>query len=209
MFLDEIAEFQKPVLEMLRQPIEEHEIKILRQRGEYVFPADFLLVAAMNPCPCGNYPDMNKCTCTTGQIRSYLGKISQPILDRIDICVEVEKIEYEDLQEGEEEDSQTIRERVIRARELQKERFGKMEIVTNAQMSMKDVECYCKLDLDCKKMMKQAYTRLGMTARQYYKVLSVARTIADLEGQKEIALKHLSEAIGYRMIDKKYWGGTM
>ena len=118
LFLDEIAEFQNPVLELLRQPIEDHQIRILRERGEYLFPAEFLLVAAMNPCPCGNYPDRNKCLCTTSQIPKYLGKVSQPLLDRIDLCVDVEKVNYEDLQNGQaEESSAVIRDRVCRARE--------------------------------------------------------------------------------------------
>ena len=123
LFLDEIAEFQKPVLEMLRQPLEEHFIKIIRNRGVYHFPAEFLLVAAMNPCPCGNYPDLNKCLCTSTQIQAYLSKISQPLLDRIDICVEAERVAYEDLQGAREESSKDIRERVIMARERQKERY--------------------------------------------------------------------------------------
>lgn len=121
LFLDEIAEFQKPVLEMLRQPLEEHFIKIIRNRGVYHFPAEFLLVAAMNPCPCGNYPDLNKCLCTSTQIQAYLSKISQPLLDRIDICVEAERVAYEDLQGAREESSKDIRERVIMARERQKD----------------------------------------------------------------------------------------
>ena len=131
LFLDEIAEFQKPVLEMLRQPLEEHFIKIIRNRGVYHFPAEFLLVAAMNPCPCGNYPDLNKCLCTSTQIQAYLSKISQPILDRIDICVEAERVAYEDLQGAREESSKDIRERVIMARERQKERYKGEGITTN------------------------------------------------------------------------------
>lgn len=131
LFLDEIAEFQKPVLEMLRQPLEEHFIKIIRNRGVYHFPAEFLLVAAMNPCPCGNYPDLNKCLCTSTQIQAYLSKISQPLLDRIDICVEAERVAYEDLQGAREESSKDIRERVIMARERQKERYKGEGITTN------------------------------------------------------------------------------
>lgn len=209
LYLDELAEFPKSVIELLRQPLEEKYIHILRQRGEYVFPADFLLVAAMNPCPCGNYPDHNRCMCTTAQIRNYLGKVSQPILDRLDLCVEVERVAYEELQVNEAEDSETIRKRIIRAREIQEARFQGKSILTNSQMSTKEIEQYCKLDANCKKMLKQAYVRLGMTARQYYKILCVARTIADLEQQEMIALRHLKEAISYRMIDQKYWGGTL
>ncbi|MBQ8559253.1 MAG: YifB family Mg chelatase-like AAA ATPase [Tyzzerella sp.] len=208
LFLDEIAEFQKPVIELLRQPMEEHQIKILRERGEYLFPAEFLLVAAMNPCPCGNYPDLNKCMCTTPQIRNYLGRISQPFLDRIDICVEVEKIQYQDLQnEGEEETSQTIRERVSAAREIQRKRYQELGILTNSELKVKDVEKYCHLGVKEERMMRQAFERMNLTARMYYKVLAVARTIADLEGKENIELVHLAEALSYRSMDQKYWGG--
>ena len=207
LFLDEIAEFQKQVLELLRQPMEEHQIRILRERGEYLFPAEFLLVAAMNPCPCGNYPDRNKCLCTTSQIHKYLGKISQPLLDRIDLCVEVEKVNYEDLQSGQvEESSAEIRERVCKAREVQKKRYHEMGIVTNSQLGVKDIDKYCCLGVQEEKFMRQAFERMNLTARTYYKVLCVARTIADLEDAKEISLVHLREALSYRMIDKKYWG---
>ena len=147
--------------------------------------------------------------CTTAQIRNYLGKVSQPILDRLDLCVEVERVAYEELQVNEAEDSETIRKRIIRAREIQEARFQGKSILTNSQMSTKEIEQYCKLDANCKKMLKQSYVRLGMTARQYYKILCVARTIADLEQQEMIALRHLKEAISYRMIDQKYWGGTL
>lgn len=207
LFLDEIAEFQKPVLELLRQPIEDHQIRILRERGEYLFPAEFLLVAAMNPCPCGNYPDRNKCLCTTTQIHKYLGKISQPLLDRIDLCVDVEKVNYEDLQNGQaEESSAEIRDRVCRAREVQKERYREKGILTNSQLLAKDIEKYCQLGVQEEKFMRQAFERMNLTARTYYKVLCVARTIADLEEAEEISLVHLREALSYRMIDKKYWG---
>lgn len=207
LFLDEIAEFQRSVLESLRQPLENHQIKILRERGEYEFPADFLLVAAMNPCPCGNYPDLNRCTCTTPQIEQYLRKISQPFLDRIDLCVEVEKVQYEDLHdEKAQETSQEIQVRVLQAREIQKSRYKGLGFSTNSQLKQKEIEKYCKLGNREKYVMKKAFESLGMTARAYYKVLGVARTIADLDGEKEIQMHHLKEALAYRMIDKKYWG---
>ena len=209
LFLDEIAEFQKHVLEALRQPLENHSIKILRERGEYEFPAEFLLVAAMNPCPCGNYPDLNKCTCTTPQIKKYLGRLSQPFLDRIDLCIEVEKVQYEDLcQEEKQETSKVIQARVLKAREIQKERYKKLGITTNAQLSAKETEIYCSLGKKETLVMKKAFDNLGMTARSYYKVLGVARTIADLDGEEQIQMHHLKEALGYRMIDKKFWGRT-
>ena len=205
LFLDEIAEFQRNVLESLRRPIEDGTIKIIREKGEYEFPAEFLLVAAMNPCPCGNYPDLNKCTCTTPQIQSYLGKLSQPFLDRIDICVEVPKVQYTDLTENrKEEHSEDIRRRIIRAREIQKARYEGTSIYTNAQIGIKENEQYCKLKLTEQDMMRQAYERLNLTARTYHKVLHVARTIADLEGKTEIEGKHLREALSYRSMNVKY-----
>lgn len=206
LFLDEIAEFQKPVLEMLRQPLEEHFIKIIRNRGVYHFPAEFLLVAAMNPCPCGNYPDLNKCLCTSTQIQAYLSKISQPLLDRIDICVEAERVAYEDLQGAREESSKDIRERVIMARERQKERYKGEGITTNSQLNAEKIKRYCILGSEEENMMRQAFEKLNFTARMYHKILCVARTIADLAGEEKIGLAHLREAIGYRTLDKKYWG---
>ena len=206
LFLDEIAEFQKPVLEMLRQPLEEHFIKIIRNRGVYHFPAEFLLVAAMNPCPCGNYPNLNKCLCTSTQIQAYLSKISQPLLDRIDICVEAERVAYEDLQGAREEYAKDIRERVIMARERQKERYKGESITTNSQLNAEKIKQYCILGNEEEKMMRQAFDKLNRTARMYHKILCVARTIADLAGEEKISLSHLREAIGYRTLDKKYWG---
>lgn len=206
LFLDEIAEFPKAVLETLRQPLEEHSIKIIRERGEYEFPAEFLLVAAMNPCPCGNYPDLNLCTCTTPQIQAYLGKISQPFLDRIDMCVEVPKVQYQDLtDEGNEETSETIRERIIRARELQQERYRDYPFKTNARIGITEIEKFCFLDDEQQEIMRRAYECMGLTARTYHKVLGVARTIADLDGKAAIGARHLREALSYRMIDHKYW----
>lgn len=207
LFLDEIAEFPKNILDNLRQPLEEHNIKIVRERGEYEFPAEFLLVAAMNPCPCGNYPDLNRCTCTTTQIQSYLGKLSQPLLDRIDICVEVPKVEYSDLtEEVREEGSEAIRARIVKAREIQQTRYTNCEIKANAHLGIRDMEVYCNLGADEREIMEQAYEQLGLTARTYHKVLGVARTIADLEGAEEIEGKHLREALTYRTMDAKYWG---
>ena len=208
LFLDEIAEFAKPTLELLRQPMQEHYIKIHREKGEYQFPANFMFVAAMNPCPCGYYPDRNRCFCTASQIQSYLGKISHPLLDRIDLCVEVEGVKYEELHESrEEETSECIRERVIKARERQKKRYENLTILTNAELSSKQVEEFCVLGEKEQEMMREAFTSLNLTARRYYKVLMVARTIADLDDCDKITEKHLREALGYRMLDDKYWGG--
>lgn len=207
LFLDELPEFQKNVLEVLRQPLEDHQVRITRNQGNYLFPANFFLVAAMNPCPCGCYPDLNRCTCTPGQIRHYLGKLSQPFLDRMDICIEAPRIEYEALKkEKQEESSAAIRERVCRAREIQNRRYRGTHVLSNAMLGVREMEQCCALGETEEKLMKQAFSRLSLTARTYHKILKVARTIADLDGEERILEKHLKEAVGYRMLDKKYWG---
>lgn len=207
LFLDELAEFKKPVLEVLRQPLEEGKIRINRAGGSYKFPADFILVAAMNPCPCGNYPDFSKCSCTPWQIQQYLAHISQPFLDRIDICVEAPRVCFSDIrQKVARGTSDDIRKRVEAARVVQQERYAGETIGTNAQLSVKEIDRFCHLGRDEERMMKQAFDSLGLTARTYHKILKVARTIADLDGEVEIGGKHLKEAIGYRTVDKKYWG---
>ncbi|MCQ2507956.1 MAG: YifB family Mg chelatase-like AAA ATPase [Dorea sp.] len=209
LFLDELTEFQKPVLEVLRQPLEEKKILISRNQGTYQFPANFMLIAAMNPCPCGNYPDA-RCNCTSLQINRYLGKVSQPFLDRIDICIEAPKIDYHALtcQENE-ESSETIRKRVERAREIQKERYRSEGISTNSLLNVKQIEKYCRLGREETALMKKAFATYSLTARTYHKILKVARTIADLDESEKIQLVHLKEAIGYRSIDQKYWGGAV
>lgn len=207
LFLDELAEFPRGVLEVLRQPLEEKCIHLARQQGAYLFPADFMLVAAMNPCPCGQYPDLTKCTCTMGQIRNYQGKISQPFLDRIDICIDAPKVEYPELISKEPGlDSRTMRKQVIFARKYQKERFAGKTIRKNAQMGQSEIEKYCRLQKEEERMMRQAYETMNLTVRSYHKILKVARTIADLEQKKEIDLAALKEALGYRVMDKEYWG---
>lgn len=207
LFLDELAEFSKPVLEVLRQPLEEKMIRINRTYGNYEFPADFILVAAMNPCPCGNYPDFSKCTCLPWQIQKYLGHISQPFLDRIDICIEAPRIEYADLNgKKEQETSEIIRNRIINARQIQKQRFENKNYSTNASLGIKDLDKYCYLGKSEEQLMNQAFSAMNLTARTYHKILKVARTIADLDGAREIQENHLKEAIGYRTMDKKYWG---
>lgn len=206
LFLDELAEFQKPVLEVLRQPLEERDIKLVRTHGNYTFPANFILAAAMNPCPCGNYPDMGRCTCTSGEIQHYLGKISQPFLDRIDICMETPRIRYADLNaKSPQESSGVIRERVCAARKIQEKRYQGSGILTNAMLEVKMLDEYCTLGPAEKELMEQAYYALGLTARTYHKILKVARTIADMDESSRIREVHLKEAIGYRTLDKKYW----
>ena len=211
LFLDELAEFPRNVLEVLRQPLEEHQIHIARNYGNFTFPAEFMLVAAMNPCPCGNYPDVQKCSCTPGQIQKYLGKISQPFLDRMDICIETPKVVYRDLDgerkdlEGEER-SETIRRRVTDARNIQRERYKGTDIRTNAVLGPQEIGHYVELGERERKMMELAFERIGLTARTYHKILRVARTIADLDYSEKVKEKHLKEAIAYRSLDKKYWG---
>ena len=207
LFLDELAEFQKNVLEVLRQPLEEKQIRIARSHGTYVFPANFILVAAMNPCPCGNYPNLEKCTCTPGQIQHYLGRISQPFLDRMDLCIEAPRIKYEALSVRKpQESSKEIRKRVVKTRNIQNMRYAGTGITSNALLGVRELEKYCQLGEAEERLMKRAYLAMGLTARTYHKILRVARTIADMEESERIREHHLKEAISYRTIDKKYWG---
>ncbi len=207
LFLDELPEFQKTVLEVLREPLEERKIRIRRIHGNYIFPANFMLIGAMNPCPCGCYPNLERCTCTQTQIQQYLGKVSQPFLDRMDLCIETPKVRCELLIDGRrEEESFKIRDRVIQARKIQNKRYEKLKINTNSMMGINELERYCSLGKEEKALIKQAFTSLGITARVYHKILKVSRTIADLDGDEVIGVKHIKEAIGYRTIDKKYWG---
>ena len=207
LFLDELAEFQKNVLEVLRQPLEEKQIRIARSHGSYVFPANFILVAAMNPCPCGNYPNLEKCTCTPGQIRHYLGRISQPFLDRMDLCIETPRIKYEALSVRKpQESSKEVRKRVVKTRNIQNMRYAETGITSNALLGVRELEKYCQLGDNEERLMKRAYLAMGLTARTYHKILRVARTIADMEESERIREHHLKEAISYRTIDKKYWG---
>ena len=206
LFLDELPEFRKSVLEVLRQPLEERSIRIARTYGNYVFPADFMLVAAMNPCPCGCYPDLEKCTCTPAQIQMYLNRISRPFLDRIDLCVEAPRIRYEELtEEKKSESSEVIRKRVYQVREIQKERYRGTGITTNAMLGTDDIKKYCGLDAAESKLMERAFTMMELTVRAYYRIIKTARTIADMDGEEKIGEQHLREALGYRMVDKKYW----
>lgn len=211
LFLDELAEFPRNVLEVLRQPLEEHQIHIARNYGNFTFPAEFMLVAAMNPCPCGNYPDMQKCSCTPSQIQKYLGKISQPFLDRMDLCIETPKVEYRELDierigKKEEESSEVIQSRVVEARKLQKKRYEGTQIRTNSMLGPGEIRTYIPLGSAERKLMEKAFERIGLTARTYHKILRVARTIADLDYSEKVTEKHLKEAIAYRSLDKKYWG---
>ncbi len=206
LFLDELPEYKKSTLEILRQPMEEKEITLVRQSGTYRYPADFMLVAAMNPCKCGYYPDRSRCRCREAEIAGYLGKISKPLLDRMDICVEAPVIRYEELTGIQEnESSAEIRNRVMQALERQRFRFREAEISYNSQISSKDMEQYCKLSCSQQIYMKEIYQKLELSARGYYKILKTARTIADLDECADIRDCHLNEAVCYRIQDKKYW----
>ncbi len=207
MFLDEMAEFKRNTLNLLRQPLEDREVHIARSGGNFSYPADLLLVGAMNPCPCGYYPDLNKCKCSESEITRYLGRISGPILDRIDICIEAAKIDVGELSHGAQcnETSADIRKRVMRTVAIQKKRFEKEGIRFNSEMSPRQIQKYCKLGLKEQRLMEQIFNTMDLSARAYHKVLRVARTIADLECSEYIQAQHLTEAACYRMMDSKYF----
>lgn len=210
LFMDELPEFQRNVLEALRQPLEDGFVSVARARQSLKFPSKFMLIAAMNPCPCGYYTDPKKaCRCTAPKIQSYLSKISGPLLDRIDIHLEVPAVEYKHLTESAPaESSKEIKERVNTCRKIQLERFKGERIYANAQMSQKQIKKYCQLNEEAKDLLKMALEQLGFTARSYDKILKVARTIADLAGSKDILSEHVSEAIQYRSLDRDLWVGT-
>ncbi|WP_197029535.1 YifB family Mg chelatase-like AAA ATPase [Butyrivibrio sp. AE3004] len=207
MFLDEMAEFKRNTLNLLRQPLEDREVHIARSGGNFSYPADILLVGAMNPCPCGYYPDLNKCKCSENEITRYLGRISGPILDRIDICIEAAKIDVGELSHSGacNESSADIRKRVIRATKIQGKRFEREGIRFNSEMSPLQIQKYCKLGMQEQRLMERIFTTMDLSARAYHKVLRVARTIADLDGSERIEAAHLSEAACYRMMDSKYF----
>ena len=208
LFLDELPEFKRVVLEVLRQPMEERRITISRARFNVEFPASFMLLSAMNPCPCGyfNHPE-KACVCGSGVVRKYLNRISGPLLDRIDLHVEVTPIPFAELgsrQVG--ESSKTIRARVIKARELQQKRFEGMGIFANAQMSATQLKEFVQLDDSCSSLLRQAMERLSLSARAYDRILKVTRTIADLDNSTQILPQHIAEAIQFRSLDRENWG---
>lgn len=200
LFLDELPEFSRQTIEVLRQPLEERYISISRVEGKYRFPADFIFLAASNPCKCGYYPDRNKCKCTEKDIKKYMDKISGPIMDRIDLCIQVEAVKYDELSKNQKaESSSEIKKRVESARIIQTERYEKMDINFNSQLGDRYVEEYCPLGKKEKEIMEQAFYKFSLSARSYYKIIKVARTISDLEGAKNITVKHLCEAMAYRI----------
>ena len=210
LFLDELPEFNRSVLEVLRQPLEDRHISISRAKYSLDYPASFMLVASMNPCPCGYYNHPTKaCVCNPGQVHRYLNRISGPLLDRIDIQIEIVPVPFEKMAEQRQaESSETIRNRVIKARKIQEERFANHPgVYCNAQMESKLLHQYATPDEKGLNLLRTAMTRLNLSARAYDRILKVARTIADLEGSKEIQSHHIGEAISYRKLDRENWGG--
>ncbi|MBU1167241.1 YifB family Mg chelatase-like AAA ATPase [Patescibacteria group bacterium] len=204
LFLDELPEFDRQVLENLRQPLEDGQIQISRTRQTLIFPAKFSLVASMNPCPCGYLGSEDReCRCSPIEIERYQKKISGPLLDRIDLQIEVPKVKYEDLSGGTEaEPSSEVRKRVEKARQSQLDRYGQCQIMTNSEMDGRQIKKYCDLDQDSQNMLKEATSNLGLSARSYFRVIKVARTIADLLGDQNVTVDHIAEALQYRMKDK-------
>lgn len=208
LFLDELPEFSRSALEALRQPVEDSTVTISRAMGRLTYPCSFTLIAAMNPCPCGfyNHP-VRQCTCSEDNVHRYLSRISGPLLDRIDIHVEVPPVDYDDLTtHTNEESSATIRKRVNAARAIQTERYKGTSINCNANIDASQFERVCALDDRANMLLKSAFEKLGLTARAYDRILKVARTIADLEGSEIIRSNHITEAIQFRSLDRKYWG---
>lgn len=213
LFLDEFPEFPRVMLDILRQPLEEKQVIVSRTYGSFKYPADFMLVAAMNPCPCGYFPDLNRCTCSENEVRRYLGHVSGPILDRIDIAVEAPDIDIHRLGSGAQEmpdkrmSSAVMRERVAGARKMQERRFQGTAYRFNSEIRTGDMRKFCTLGMEEEVMLEQILGQQGASARAYHRILKVSRTIADLDGSEKITRGHLSEALCYRMTDGKYWKG--
>ncbi len=208
LFLDELPEFKRATLEVLRQPIEDGRVTVSRAAGSVTFPSEFMLVAAMNPCPCGYFGDLKReCRCGSIQVQRYRQRISGPLLDRIDLHIEVPAVEYRDISSTRsEESSATIRERVEEARQKQRIRFhADTRINCNARMGTRQITQHCKLSDESQELIRVAMTELNLSARAYDRILKVSRTIADLAGEKEITPEHVSEAIQYRTFDRTLW----
>ena len=205
LFLDELPEFKRQTLDLLRQPLEDKKIQIARSTGSFDYPADVMLIGAMNPCPCGYYPDRNKCACTPFEIHNYLSHISGPILDRIDICIRAPKVEISQLQKRSKgESSEELRERVMQGRERQKMRYKGTKLQFNADLSVGDVDKYCIMGKEEKELLEKLAKTMDLSARAYHKMLKVARTIADLENSETIKSRHLTEAVCYRAGEELY-----
>jgi magnesium chelatase family protein len=210
LFLDELPEFKRTVLEVMRQPLEERKVTISRAKFSIEYPASFMLVASMNPCPCGffNHPE-KECVCAPGVVQKYLNKISGPLLDRIDLHVEVTPVSFNELSKQKtSEKSESVRARVVKAREIQSERFKENSgVYCNAQISAKQLPIYCRIPEQGNQLLKNAMEKLGLSARAYDRILKVSRTIADLDNSEEIRTEHLAEAIQYRSLDREGWAG--
>jgi magnesium chelatase family protein len=211
LFLDELPEFPRNVLEVMRQPLEDGTVSIARASMSLTFPARFMLAAAMNPCPCGYFNDKSReCQCTPPMIQRYVSKISGPLLDRIDIHIDVPAVNYKELRSTTLAESSTeIRNRVMRARDFQLQRFRTAgeKIYSNAQMGSRQIRLFCELSADCERLLERAMTQQGLSARAHDRILKVSRTVADLEGATKIESKHIAEAIQYRTLDRTYWSG--
>ncbi len=207
LFLDELPEFNKSTLDLLRGPLEDGIVTINRINGSITYPCKFMFVASMNPCPCGYYGSKEKeCTCSANAIARYMGKISGPLLDRIDLQIEVTGVKYDSLQSSKmPETSNEIKKRVDKARQIQTERYKSFGIFSNSELTPALIEKFCVLDEDSKNILQLAFEKLGLSARAYSRILKVARTIADLDNSPNIVNKHIAEAIQYRSLDKKYW----
>ncbi|MCI8299686.1 MAG: YifB family Mg chelatase-like AAA ATPase [Lachnospiraceae bacterium] len=206
LFLDELTEFKKPVLEALRQPLEERGIRLVRKSGTYFYPADIMLIAAMNPCNCGYFPNRNRCNCSKAMIERHLNKISRPMLDRMDLCVEVQRPSLSELTaKKREETSAEIRVRVERTQRIQQERFEGTGILFNSQIPAGAMEQWCILEPAAEQLLKEAFEQFELTARGYYRIIRVARTIADMEGAEQIGRSHIQESLLFRSLDRKVW----
>ena len=207
LFLDELPEFNQSTLEVLRGPLEDNFVTISRLNSSITYPCNFMFVASMNPCPCGYYGSSEKeCSCKPAQIKKYINKISGPLLDRIDIHIEVNAVKYNKLDNNQNtEKSEVIRKRVNIARKRQIERYKNYNIYSNSELTPSMIEKFCILNKQSKKLLENAFERLGLSARAYGRILKVARTIADLDSSENILEKHLAEAIQYRSLDRKYW----
>ncbi len=206
LFLDEFPEFSKQTLEILRQPLEDKQITISRVNGTITYPSNFMLVASMNPCPCGYYGVGDKCTCTESEVHKYLNKISGPLLDRIDIQVEAKPVNFDELHSTQStQSSEDIKADVLKALEIQKQRYKNDDITFNSELSVNQIEKYCVLGEEEKAILNATFTSLNLSARSYHKILKIARTIADLDNSDNINVMHLTEAIHYRSLDRKYW----
>ena len=206
LFLDELPEFRRAALEVLRQPLETHKICISRVSGNFQFPADFLFVGAMNACPCGYYPDRNKCSCSDTEVAKYMGKISGPIFDRFDLCTEMKQVPKEQLWKKKKgKTSRELREIIKEVYDIQKERYQGKENSFNGRLKGQEIEKYCETSLEGKKLLKRAYEKMNLSVRVYHKILKTARTIADLEKSEKIEVSHISKAVSYRALEKKDW----